>query len=65
MAAAAPIGVPRGTLPRGLGPGVFVYVKARHWGEAYAKTRFGSAWTTRRVKGQIESAVEGKGKTAT
>ena len=37
-----------------------MYVKARHWGEAYAKTRFGSAWTTGRVKGQIESAVEGK-----
>ena len=52
---AAPIA--RGRAPKGLGPGVRVKRKARHFGEEWAKQTFGKDWTTALVHGRIVSAV--------
>jgi hypothetical protein len=59
MSSAAGVAAPiaRGQAARGLGPGVRVKRKARHFGEEWAKQTFGRSWATALVHGRIVRAV--------
>ena len=56
-AADAALPVPRRPRARGLGPGVYVSVRASVFSEAYAKDEFGASWRTSRVFGTIRHAT--------
>ena len=53
--AAAVVGVPRGKAPKGFGEHVCVKIRARFFGDDWAKETFGGDWTTAWCHGVIVS----------